>query len=354
MNYFTFKDLKSEICNLTNLVELNHDEGSIIISEYGGRVLGLFPLINEYSLLWINPSIKSSIESKDFLIGGERYWISPERTYFYKDPENFKEWFCPNGIDPANYVITKSSQNECILASKISLINQFNKERYNGEITRKIRLINEPINIGLNYIGIEIIEDCIVDVQNIEMNGWSLAQCITGGANSPGTVLIPTKTNPKLLSYFRIIPDDRREIGENYIAFKIDAADIYKLAVRPEDIDFNRSAKIGYFLKIPNSDKYGFLIKLSDDIPKNQDQCFDVARDRHDSERGVIQSYNDESSSPSIVSFGEIELQLNSFTTWKNGSRSTAKHELFGYIGEKEEIFDVIAKYLGINNPKIY
>ncbi len=354
MNYFRLKDLKSEISTVTNLVEFYHDEGSIIISEYGGRVLGLFPLISEYNLLWINPSIKAAIHSKDFLIGGERYWISPERTFFYKDPENFKEWFCPSGIDPANYMITKRSQNECCLESKITLINQFNKESYNGKITRKLRLIMEPVNTGINYIGIEIIDDCIVDAKNIGMNGWSIAQCITGGKTSPGTVLIPTKTNSKPLSYFRKVPDNRRVIGDNYIAFKIDAADIYKIAIRPEDIDFNRPAKIGYILKIPNSDKYGLLIKFSDDIPKNQDQCFDIPREKPDSKRGVIQSYNDDSFSPNVVSFGEIELQLKSFTPWKNGSRSKAKHELFGYVGDKEEIFDVIEIYLGISNPVIY
>ena len=354
MNYFRLKTLKSEISNLTNFVEFLYEEGSIIISEYGGRLLGFFPLLSEYSLLWINPFIKTAIHSKDFLIGGERYWISPERTFFYKDPENFKDWFCPRGIDPANYEITKRSQSECQLTSKITLINQYNKERYNGEITRKFKLIKEKVKTGIPYIGIEIIDDCFLDVQNIGLNGWSITQCITGGKNNPGTVLIPTKSNPKPLSYFRMIPDDRMIIGENYIAFKIDSDDVYKIAIRPEDINFNIHAKIGYLLEIPNSDKYGFLIKLSDDLPKNQDQCFDVARDRPNSERGVIQSYNDESHDPSVVSFGEIELQLNSFTSWKNSSRSRAKHRLFGYIGKKQEIFDIIEKYLGISHPEIY
>ena len=57
------------------------------------------------------------------------------------------------------------------------------------------------------------------------------------------------------------------KIGENYIAFKIDVSDIYKLAIRPEDINFDRTAKIGYMLKIPDSEaqsKFGFLLDALD------------------------------------------------------------------------------------------
>ena len=85
---------------------------------------------------------------------------------------------------------------------------------------------------------------------------------ISGGSSNPGIALIPTKSIPKPLSYFKAIPQDRLRVGDNYVAFKIDVDDIYKLAIRPEDIDFSRKAKIGYVLKIPESEEYGFHVKL--------------------------------------------------------------------------------------------
>ncbi len=89
MNNFTKKDLLSVIKNISKFSELkNNDDASFIISEYGGRPLGLFPKKDCYSLLWINPNIKETIENRERDIGGDRYWISPERDYFYKDPEN--------------------------------------------------------------------------------------------------------------------------------------------------------------------------------------------------------------------------------------------------------------------------
>ena len=166
--------------------------------------------------------------------------------------------------------------------------------------------------------------------------------------------MIPTKSDAKPLSYFRDIPEDRLKIGPNYVSFKLDVTEIYKLAIRPEDVDFTRPAKIGYVYKIPDIDKFGFLVKISDDIPKSQKDCFDVARDNPHSEVGVIQSYNSESPDLTHLNFGEIELQLNRFETIDNASLGKAKHQIFGYIGSKEEIIDVSERYLGLKNPVIY
>ena len=155
-------------------------------------------------------------------------------------------------------------------------------------------------------------------------------------------------------NYFRIIPEDRLNIGDNCVAFKLDVDDVYKLAVRPEDIDFTRHAKIGYVLKIPDSGEYGFLVKLSNDIPKSQEECFDVSRDNPEEEIGVIQSYNSESLNKHSLKFGEIELQLNQFETIDNTSHGKAKHQIYGYIGSKEEILKTVEKYLGITNPSLF
>ncbi|MHA2394203.1 MAG: DUF6786 family protein [Promethearchaeota archaeon] len=354
MNYFTKEELYSTIEDNTELTELESEEGSIIISEYGGRPLGVFPKENCFNLLWVNPNIKNSIETRSHEIGGDRYWISPERDFFYKNPETFKDWFCPNGLDPANYEILVNSENFCTVSSGVFVVNQTTKQGMQGEITRQFKLIKEPYSTGVSYCGIEILDDCVFYKPNLKINGWSLATVISGGSENPGSVLVPTMKNPTPLSYFRTIPEDRIKIGESYVAFKIDVDDIYKLAIRPEDINFKRPAKIGYIVKIPNSREYGFLVKLSDDIPENQIECFDVSRDHPDSEIGVIQSYNSESPNKPILNFGEIELQLKIFKTVDNASHGKATHQLFGYIGTKEEILHVVEKYLGIENPFLF
>jgi hypothetical protein len=355
MNFFTKNDLISIKDDIGNIVELKYnEESSVIISEYGGRLLGLFPKNDVFNLLWINPEIKNVIKSRQRDIGGVRYWISPEREFFYEKPQTWEGWFCPHGLDPAYYEILAESSKSCTLSSPITVESQLKKEIYNGEITRQISLIKEPISTGLSYCGVEFVDDCVFFQSGLRINGWSLACIISGGSSNPGTVLIPTKSNPKPLSYFRTIPQDRLRVGDNYVAFKIDVDDIYKLAIRPEDVDFSRKAKIGYVLKIPASEEYGFLVKLSDDIPKSQEECFDVSRNHPEDEVGVIQSYNSESLNKPSLKFGEIELQLNKFETIDNTSHGKAKHQILGYTGSKEEILGVIEKFLGITNPNLF
>lgn len=354
MNYFTKEDLITIIGEHTRLIQLGSEESSVLISEHGGRPLGIFPKKNCCNLLWVNPNIKNVIKSRSHEIGGDRYWISPERDFFYKKPESFEDWTCPQALDPANYEILASSESSCTVSTGILLLNRRTKQGYQGEITRQFKLINEPYSTGVNYCGIEILDDSIFYRPNLKINGWSLATVISGGIENPGTVLIPTKANPKPISYFRQIPKDRMLIEKNYVAFKIDLDEIYKLAIRPEDINFEKPAKIGYMLDIPGCKDYGFVVKLSDDIPKNQTECFDVSRDHPESEIGVIQSYNSESPNKTILNFGEIELQLNPFKTIDNASHCKAKHQLFAYVGTKEEILTVVKKYLEIESPFLF
>ena len=354
MNYFTKESLISTIKDYTRFIELDSKDASVIISEYGGRPLGIFPKENSYNLLWVNPHIKEAIKARSHEIGGDRYWISPERDFFYKQPETFTDWFCPNGLDPATYEILMDSEKSATISSGIFVTNQRTKQGYQGEITRQFKLINEPVSTGVSYCGIEFVDDCVFYRPNLKVNGWSLATVISGGIKSPGTVLIPTKANSKPLSYFRTIPKDRLKIGENFVAFKVDVDDIYKLAIRPEDINFDNPAKIGYVLKLPESEEYGFIVKVSDDIPRTQNDCFDVSRDHPKSEIGVIQSYNSESPDKPMLNFGEIEIQLNPFQSVDNASHGKAMHQLFAYIGNKEEILRVVEKYLRIDSSYIF
>ncbi|MHA1670960.1 MAG: DUF6786 family protein [Promethearchaeota archaeon] len=356
MNYFKKEALISSVNKYLHLCELSlNDNSSVLISDYGGRVLGLFPRNDSYNLLWINPNISENIKSRSWDIGGDRYWIGPEKSFFYSEPESFGGWHCQEGLDPANYEILVERENNCTVSSPISITNYVSQVHLRGEITRQFKLIKEPIKTGIkDYCGMEYIDDCVIFKPNIEANGWTLTCVISGGRKNPGTVIIPTKSDSKPVSYFRIIPEDRIIQNPDHVSFKIDVDDIYKLGIRPEDIDFSRNSKIGYVIKIPNSEEFAFIVKLSNDVPKKQEDCFDVSRDHPDSEVGVVQSYNSESPNKPSLQFGEIELQLNPLRTIDNTSHGKATHQLCCYIGDKDEILGIIEKYLGVSEPYIF
>lgn len=354
-NYYTKDNLLTSIDGVTDFLELKQNkESSVVITEYGGRPLGIFPKKGCYSLLWICSDIKNKIIKRDREIGGDRYWLSPERTFFFRKPKKWKKWICQNGLDPAYYKIKQKTSDSCVLHSPIVVENYSSKEIYEGEVTRTINLINDPISAEIHYCGFEITEKCILNKPNLEINGWNLANVISGGRDNPGTVLIPTNKEPKPISYFKDIPQDLLHIQNKYITFKINVSKVYKLGIRPEDINFSNGLKIAYFIKIPDSNDYAFLAKNSNDIPKSQKECFDIPRNPKAEEIGVIQSYNSKSPKKSKLSYGEIELQLNQFKTIENKSQSIAKHQLLAYIGKKEEILNVIEKFLGINDLFFY
>ncbi|MHA1846111.1 MAG: hypothetical protein ACTSXU_00555 [Promethearchaeota archaeon] len=358
MNYFKRDALIASLKKLVSYheIETGSDNGGMIFSEYGGRLLGIFPRDESVNLLWTNMRLSDEIENKRWNIGGNRYWISPEQVFFYKDPVNWDGWFCPSGLDPASYQFTEVGSRRCRIESKIFLTNQMTGESFVGRVEREFLLIREPIKSGLVHCGVEVRERCEILSSNFLGNSWSLTQVISGGVRNPGTVIIPTKDGSKPLSYFRVIPADRVKELRDHVAFKIDVDDIYKLAIRPEDLDFSIQAKIGYVLKYPvgTTDDYIFIVKLSNDLPWDQSGCHDISRDHPGLEKGVVQSYNSESPDKPALSFGEIELQLDGFKSDGEKSVSRVRYQLFAYLGEKDEILELIRRYMHLSDPYLY
>ncbi|MBY9007246.1 MAG: hypothetical protein KGD63_10865 [Candidatus Lokiarchaeota archaeon] len=357
IKYYTKEILLSSIKDVTESSELIQNNGSsVIISEYGGRPLGIFPKKDCYSLLWICPNIRNKITKRDREIGGDRYWLSPERAFFFRKPKKWKKWICQEGLDPANYKIIEKNTTSCKVNSPILVENYVSNEIFRGNITRTIKLIDDPISGGIHYIGIEINEECILDKPHLKINSWNVANVISGGRYNPGTVIIPTKNGTKPISYIKDIPQEWLNVENKYTTFKIDSTKVYKLGISPENLDFSKKVKIGYFIKIPNTDNYGFLVKISDDLPKSKKECFDVPRNPKykNNEIGIVQAYNSKSKRKSKLLYGEIELQLNPSKTIENKSHLKAKHQLLAYIGKKEEILKVLEKFLGINNFKSF
>ncbi|MBD3188363.1 hypothetical protein GF325_16125 [Candidatus Bathyarchaeota archaeon] len=349
MNYLTKKELLSNLEGLTGSHELKIDDGCAIISEHGGRVIGLFPTSTSKNSFWVNPRAKEILKSRSWNLGGERFWISPERDFFYKNPEKWEGWFCPEGIDPANYKIYNQDAGSCMVKSNLTFLNQFSKKKYTGYINREIHASPDPVETSQAHAGVSIKEECVIHDSEFAGNGWSLAQVISGGVNNPGTVIIPVKEDAEPLSYFRKIPENRLHVAPDHVSFKIDVHEIYKLAIRPDDIDFSVKTKIAYMLKIPGTGMHVGIVKISDDIPRTQADCLDAARDHPDLDVGVIQSYNSESPALPNLMFGEIELQLLPFREREGHATCTSEHELHVYEGNKKEITEIIGSMCNID-----
>ncbi|MHA1792558.1 MAG: DUF6786 family protein [Promethearchaeota archaeon] len=354
MIQFTQDDLINYLDDLLDLHVLQVNDAKAIVCERGGRILGMFPNQDSINPLWINHDINGLLSTDSWNLGGDRLWVSPERNFFYKNPETWGGWYCPPGLDPADYMFVKMEDDACSLKSPVTFNDNVRNKVLKGIIQRDIKMIDDPLKIGLECCALEIRDRCLINTPDFVGNGWSLTQVVSGGRENPGTVIIPTKQEAKPLSYFKEIPPARLKISSDHVCFKIDVQEIYKLAIRPEDIDFSNVPKIAFIQKARDSDDYTLVVKVSSDVPHSQEDCHDISRDHPGMEIGVIQSYNSESPNSGLLMFGELEFQLNPFKRVKESSSMDATHQLMTITASKEDLVEAACKALNIDTLELF
>ena len=341
---YSYPDLKKICTSLTNTTIKETKKGALVFTEYGARLLGLFPDKNLPNVLWTHPKLKDTIQSNSWALGGERLWLSPEQDYNYDNPRDFEGFRVPAGMDPGNY----NQTSELTFENEFSILNAHTSEMYEAcKATRMFSIVADPYKTGLAFAGASIVDKISIGLPGISMCCWSLAQVFTNGPKQPGTALFPVKKGDSLVHYFSPIPADRFAVKSGYARFKIDSDSICKLAVKPEFIPFDNPVKAVYLSQYPDSKTWFCVIKRSDDLPKSQKSCVDPAKSNPTGPKGAIQSYNNgKAPGATFIPFGEIELQLAKATTTKNVTTSKATHELLAYAGKKSDILELARKAL--------
>jgi hypothetical protein len=344
---FSIQELESIVQRHGGADTIPSGSGSALRSTYGGRLLGLFPRADLPNTLWVHQSLERLMSAGQWLIGGERLWIAPERSYYYENPRDFEGYHVPTGIDPGEYV--KSTQDT--YTNTFTLLNLLTNEIFDGStIQRTMRPLSDPLHSGLAFAGVSIADEIRVPQGSSAFAAWSITQLYTGGAAAPGTVVIPTKANASTISYFSPIPSQRLVVDKESVRFAIDGSREFKLGVAPEHL---RGGIIAYLSSWVGHDEWFCVIKRSDSIAQNQQECVDIAKGDPEGPRGAVQSYN---SGPELVAdepcvFGEIELQFKRATKQQNHLVSSAPHELLSYAGSKEEMVQVVQQALALDTP---
>jgi hypothetical protein len=350
---YTFEHLNSAVARHTAVTVKKTRSGSAIFTEYGARLLGLFPDKSLPNVLWNPEKIGESVAEKKWGIGGERLWISPERNFYYENPRDFEGHHVPPGMDPGRYVTTGALKYR----NSFSVFDYVKNQAYDDcSAERMFAMIDDPYKTKLDYAGVRIVDSMIIGVPHFPMCCWSLGMVYTCGTERPGTAFFPIKKGATFLSYFNKIPAHRAEPLVDYVRFRIDASEIYKLAIAPEDIDTANPCKAVYVSPYPSGKKWFCVIKRSTDLPRNQKECVDPAKGNPEGPKGAIQSYNSGPKPGEVYwPFGEIELQLSKGVTKGKSTVSKATHELLSYAGEKDEILALAQKALRIGStPEIY
>ncbi len=343
----SLEDLAFKFNQYGGTVNLQSRNGSILVSEYGGRVIGI-SVGGSLNLLWVNPNLETVLENRGFNVGGLRVWISPERNFFYKNPDAFEGWFCPAELDPGNFKIVNFAKSSAALESKFKLRDLLNNELLSVAIVRDI-VLEDWEDGGLAIHVRESLNASGFHKSRVGL--WALAQ-VYPGRRSTGTVAVPVKRKAEPIHYFGLIPKDRLKATDYHIAFLIDGNHICKLGVKPEDLRFKGYASIGYFAEAPWSDGDAFIIIMETCCaPRFQAECLDVAKADPEGAKAAVQSYN---SGPNAewLKFGEIELQFPASTLINGLQFSTVSYTVKAYVGSLEKILEKFREVL--KSPDIY
>jgi hypothetical protein len=345
-------ELLKKTQNKARISTIESKTGVALFSEFGARLLGLFPSSELPNTLWVPEDIDGRMLSNDWLLGGERLWIAPQRDYFFTDPQNFGGFHVPPHLDPGHYEQKKdlSFTNTFILHDQ-----NLNQQHNNCEIKRHFKMIEtDPYESGLSFTGVTINDSLSVPNASISICAWSIAMVPTIGPQKPGTALLPIANSSSLVNYFDTTPSDRSSVENGVARFLIDSKKHLKLAVTPAGILWNNSARVIYIAPFPDVEQWFCLIKRSDALPKDQDDCVDIPANNQLGLKGAVQVYNHGYGSK--MHYGEIELQFpKGILNDVNRIVSGGEHELLSYCGSKEEILNLAKQVLGTARiPQIY
>lgn len=350
--------------------------GTAMLSQRGARILGLFPGDDDDVLnaLWTHERIGDVVWGavRDWVaegmgsIGGERLWISPERNWYYLRPITFEGWFCPRGMDPGEYERIAEPDCEIAYRNTFQLEDMITGETFElATMTRRFQGLENPLSgdlaSRLGYAGVRKTDsiDLPEATANTVLNLWTLALVDPTPADGVATIVVPVKPGAQPVDYFGGLTDDRLVTCDDHVAFKIDGKSVGKLGIRPEDIDLEQGARIGAFLPSASEDRLLLVIQRSNDVPRTQDECFDVAKADPDGPKGVVQAYNsgpgNDPAAPHPV-FGEAEIQLARATPPFDGEGLAARatSDLMAFEGPRDDVLAAGCSLLGIADVHLF
>ncbi len=314
---------------------LKKGRAEVLILERGGRVLAL--QYDGINLLWVNPNIELVLETGGWNTGGLRLWISPERNFFYERPAEFGGWFCPRGIDPAEFRLVRVGQESATVEGVFDAQDRVTGWRLRACVRRDFHLVSE------NRL---LVREVLLADYPGDFNLWALTQ-----VPPEGTVIVPVKEGASPVHYFGPIPEDRLRVAGDHVAFKIDGRKVCKLGIRPEDLPVEGSASIAY---VSRSDgKWTLVAKKTHDAPRSQADCLDPAKFDPQGPKGSVQSYN---SGPEggPECFGEIELHFKPAIDIGGRKVAVAEYEVVFAAETEGEILELLRRETGVKKPYLF
>jgi hypothetical protein len=324
--------------NLNQGTLTNPTEGYITVLENGSRVYEVRVNSDEPTALWTN---EAAFTNKEWNIGGERTWISPEIDFFINNNHKYQ---VPDQLDPGHYNL--EAYNDYVKTAQImELTNQRTQQSAQLHLEKTYSLLENPFKasyhsrfdyvLDVPYVGYQCVTDLSLSStytsasgrqEEFICNAWSITQVPEGG-----TVLIPTMGAPEPLIMFQdpgIVPMVK---GNNELRVSYQGNNKFKLSL---DV-FNSTGRMGYIKPI-NAQKSSLIIK---EYQLNLSGVYPDYPDKSPRYLGSCTQFFYDGNQ--MGSFGELEYHTPAVSATKPRSKDTAN--FYYYVGETAKI-NFIAK----------
>ncbi|MCS6835410.1 MAG: hypothetical protein NZ750_05255 [Anaerolineae bacterium] len=318
-----------------------------LISQRGGRVLGIFSHADGENLLWTNASafadrasFAAFIAQGHWNLGGERLWIAPEIQFNVRDRRNF--WgtiSVPPAMDPAQYQLSVQTDGLHLRADMQLEAHNLAEGTQTVMVERWIRPTSNPLPEldGLIYLGYQHEVRLQITNPHIPTEAWTLVQVQAGG-----DLIIPCLPDVQASDYFGSVPPAARQVRQGdmpHLRLTLDGQQQYKVGYQSLSV----IGRMGYLQTLPNGRK-ALLVRAFSNNPAN---LYAEEPPHQPGHRGhAIHVYNDGGQFGGTHSFGEMEC--TGTTLQASSLAASDTFLLWVYIGSAEEIGQVAYRLLGV------
>ena len=327
------------------ILDLGQD-AQIIVSAYGGRVLG--PFVKEgRSLSWINEAFldgktfRTFVQNREWNLGGDRFWVAPEHPLFVQERSDFNGTYSvPDALDPGKYLLAEEEEAVCLKQTVLTPAYESAAPHVMFQIFRQIIRAGDPLaylpaekrprvqTFGYNHA---FMLEHLSASDGLPLEPWNLLQVHPGGK-----FLIPYNDACNFVDYYEPAGESLT-VHDGFAELMADGYTRYKVA-------FHTLNTTGRSVYVNRNEAGLYLIyKQYYNDPANP-YCCDPA-DRP-GERGCsLFFYNDNGENGAFAEFENSGLTVGK-EAGRNKAASTMSHIFF--TGEKEELEKLIYLLLDV------
>ena len=322
----------------------------IVITRYGGRIIGPFFGEDQECPLWLSPSfaqpdaLTAVLHGRSWNIGGDRIWLAPELQYNVRDRTRFLQTYdLQQALDPGSYSLEKSGPAGCELDQEIRLLAYDHQDRSKRlQISRRIRRVDDPLRKlagygaiagDLRFAGYEhevTLTDCEPD--GLCSQAWNITQVPPGGV-----AIVPTVPGLEYADHLNPVDSEHLEVSRHHLKVRIKGDCIFKIELKAAH-HFGRS---GYF-RVLSPGQAVLMVKLSFNNPSEH---YVMEAPHSPGIRGYsFDIYQDDGG---LGGFGEIECHGRPIGGESSRAASTDQFVNWFYMGPETAVSTAALHLLG-------